>query len=160
MDIRENANYLLSLVAGDLPAGDGSAPVVMTLDENNEAFLTLEDRIVVMFYLDEDINAFIINLPLGVLPQDATREEVMLELLCANYSWNLTEGGTLSVDRETSVITLSYLVPLPLAEPEQMPRIVAKLAAVADHWLRTLKEISGGPDAGASAPDFHSGIRA
>lgn len=142
MNTQDHAALLLEKIAGELPLSEAERADVK-LDENNEFFLTLEDRIVVMFYLDEDINAFILNLPLGSLPQDETREEVMLELLCGNYSWNLTEGGTLGVDRATGIISLSYLVSLPLAEPEQMPRIIEKLAAVADHWMRTLKEISG-----------------
>lgn len=141
MDIREHANQLFAAIAKELPL-DADARAAFVLDANNECFLTLEERLVVMFYLDEDLSAFIINLPLGALPQDKSREQVMLELLCGNYSWNLTEGGTLGVDRATGVISLSYLVPLPLTEPTQMPRIVEKLASVADHWQRTLKEIS------------------
>ena len=137
MEILSHANALLAKLSEQLPVDPGGSGG-FELDNNNEFFLSLGDRIAVMFYLDEDINAFILNLPLGPVPATPDRERVMLNLLCANYSWNLTEGGTLGVDRETGQITLGYLLPLPMAFPGQIIRVVEKLAAVADYWIREL----------------------
>ncbi len=148
--LREHADALLAAVAAELPL-DPAARASLALDEHNECFLTLQDRIVVMFYLDEAAHALMLNLPIGSLPSDGGREAVMLELLSGNYVWQLTEGGTLGIDRATDVITLGYLVPLPLAHPEQMPRIVEKLASVADHWMRLLAERAPGAPAAAPA---------
>lgn len=86
----------------------------------------------------------------------------MFELLCGNYSWNQTEGGTLGVDRQTEIVTLSYLVELPMAEPDQFPAIIEKLAGVAKHWQRIKRRLgseaaSEGRFAAAvaHAPDHH-----
>lgn len=140
MDIRDHGDALLQSLAEVLPLDDKSK---LVFDENNECFLTLDHRIVLMFYLDEEIDTIIINILLGVLPEDDSREEIMFELLCANYCWNLTEGGTLGVDKETAVISMSYPVQLPLDPPTVFEEIIAKLVNAADFWISKLKEIAG-----------------
>ena len=141
MNIREHTNLLLQKIAEELPP-EAFADHSPELDNNDEFSLTLDDKITFLFYLEEDSRSLILNLPLAKLPDSPSRETIMLELLRANYCWNLTEGGTLGVDSETSVICLSYLVPLPLEVPEQMPQIISKLAAVAQHCQRTLEEMN------------------
>jgi hypothetical protein len=143
MEPRTYANALLALILNHLSVDPGD-DASRELDDNNEFFLTLEDRLAFMFYFDEDINTFILNVPIGLLPSTAARELVMEELLFGNYSWNLTDGGTLGVDRATGMITVGYLLPLPLAQDEQIIRIVEKLAAVAKHWMRALAEMADG----------------
>jgi hypothetical protein len=140
MDIRKHGNMLLQSLAPILEI-TGRDKEEMVFDRNNECFLTFEDKIVLMFYLDEDLNTIIINSLLGILPQDDSREEIMYELLCGNYCWNLSEGGTLGVDRETAVITLGYFVDLPLEPVELFEEIIAKLVNVTDYWIKKLSEI-------------------
>ena len=160
MDTREHGNQLLQGLAGILRL-DGENRARMMFNEENECFVTFDDRIVIMFYLDEDIHTIVINVLLGALPQDASREEVMFELLCANYCWNLTEGGTLGVDKETAVISLSYLVPLPLDPPERFEEILSKLINAADFWMRKLKDIAADYGETGSEPAMKdSGLRA
>jgi hypothetical protein len=134
MDLRAHANLLLENLAAHLHQPDHA----LALDDNTECFLTFESGVVVMFYFEPEIGALIINLPIAKMPQTARREEVALELLFGNYSWNLTEGGTLGVDRTTGMIALSYLIPLPLEHAAQLSHIVQKLAGVAGHWIRHL----------------------
>lgn len=145
MDLRDHANQLLRTLASQLPANENTP--ALELDENNECFLTLDERIVVMFYLDDQIKSLIINLPLGPLPTSEERTALMFDLLCGNYCWNLTEGATLGIDRQTGLITLSYLVELPLDPPETIAAIVDKLTAVAEHWMREIKSAAAERDA-------------
>jgi hypothetical protein len=159
MNVHQHAEKLLQKIAHELPL-DQAARAGLVLDGNRECFLTLEPGLLVMFYLDEASQAFIINLPLGALPPPPLRETLMFELLCGNYSWNQTEGGTLGIDRQTEIVTLSYLVEIPMAEPDQFPRIIEKLAGVAKHWKRIKQRIGSeaatdGRFAAAPGQDSH-----
>ncbi len=156
MNLRDQANDLLKVLASELPAGLAPADADFSLDGNDEFFLTLEDRIVVMFYLEEELNSFILTLPIAKLGDGPLREEILLELMKANFAWNMTEGGTLGLDKTTNLICLSYLVPLPLDQPTQIATIVNKLASVQQHWERALKEMQGegeGATGGGDSPD-------
>lgn len=140
MNLRDHTNTLLRRIAEELPSA-AAAGGSFELDQNDEFFLTLDDSLLVMFYLEEESSSLILNVPVGALPEGPERETVLLETMRANYSWNLTEGGTLGLDAETNLICLSYLVALPLAEEAQIPMIVSKLLAVTLHWRRVLAEI-------------------
>ena len=157
MDIREHGNLLLQSLVPILEI-TGKEKDDMVFDRNNECFLTFEEKIVLMFYLDEERNTIIINSLLGILPQDDSREEIMFELLCGNYCWNLSEGGTLGVDKETAVITLGYFVELPLDSTPLFSEIISKLINVTDFWLRKLNEIqedySGSGETAGSPAQF------
>ena len=141
MDIIEHGNILLQSLTHALNL-EGEDKAKLVFNENNECFVSFEDRIVLIMYLDEDIDTIIITIPLGTVPLDNSREELMFELLCANYCWNMTEGGTLGIDEATGVIAMSYLIQLPLEPVEQFERIAAKLINVADFWMRKLKGIA------------------
>ncbi len=141
MNIREHAESLLQSIANALPEGLVTQGV-LRFDANDECLLTLDGRIPIMMYLEEESSALILNSPLGLLPSGQAREAVMLKLLRANYCWNQTEGGTLGVDEGTGLVCMSYLVALPLAEPGQMPDILTKLAGIAAHWQQVLQEMS------------------
>ena len=114
----------------------------LEFDENSECVLTIDDRFAVFLYLNTDISAIIITLPIAPLPEDESIERVMTELLCGNYAWTLTEGGTLGIDRETSLITLNFLVPLPLDPPDIAEDILVKLLNAADFWDRKIKDLT------------------
>lgn len=159
MNIREHAESLLQTIASELPEGlitEGA----LKFDDNDECLFTLDNRVPLMMYLEEESRSLILNAPIGLLPTGPAREEMMLEMLQANYCWNMTEGGTLGVDRGTGLICISYLVALPLEEPTQMPAIINKLAGVAQHWQHTLQEITETDEANTEAPSSSAMIRA
>lgn len=137
MDIVKHADELLNHLGSVLNLTN------LTFNDNNECFFTLEKKIVFMLYLeDKEINSIIINVPMGMLPENENRERLMYELLCGNYCWSVTDGATIGVDDETSVISLSYLVQLPLHAQGQIVDIVAKLVAVAQYWMKKIENIS------------------
>jgi hypothetical protein len=158
MNLHEHTNELLQRVAEDiLPDALSGDPLKLT--DENQCILTLDEKIIVMIYLDETTSTLILTVPITKLPDDVSRGAVMLELLRANYCWNLTQGGTLGVDRTTDLICLNYLVDLPLAEPAQMPQIISKLAAVSPHWMNVIAEMSSDTEDAIPA-DAGSMIRA
>lgn len=154
MEIVEHTRSLLATLRKFLDLEEGSS---LELNEDHECIVTIEGKFVVMFYLEEEVNTLLIHIPLAVLPEDESREEVLFELLCGNYAWNLTNGGTLGVDKETAVITLGYPVPLPLAPPDLFADIVAKLIHAADYWMKTLEHIA--EDYGPALPGPPPGDR-
>lgn len=159
--LRDNANELLKALADEIPAGlAGDAE--FALDRNDEFFLTLEERIVVMFYLEEELSSFILTLPIVKLGDTPLREEILAELMRGNFAWNLTEGGTLGLDKKTNLICLNYLVPLPMDEPTQLPMIINKLVSVHQFWKRTLEDMQQEAGTASNAPDplMMSSVRA
>lgn len=140
MNTEEHASLLLQKIAAEFDIDEQTRATVV-FDENHECILTLEERFVVAIYLDDEVNALYLNLPIAKLPEGDSREEVMLDLLQANYSWNLTGGGTLGVDAHSGLIVLSYLVPLPLEAPDQITSILSKLLGVVDYWKKDLEEV-------------------
>lgn len=137
MDIVNHADQLLTHLGSVLKLTN------LKFNDNNECFFTLEKKIVFMLYLDDqEMNSIIINVPMGVLPENENRERLMYELLCGNYCWSVTDGATIGIDDETAVISLSYLVQLPLQAQGQIVDIVAKLVAVAQYWMKKIEKIS------------------
>lgn len=158
MNLHEHTNELLQRVAEDiLPDALSGDPLKLT--DENQCILTLDEKIIVMIYLDETTSTLILTVPITKLPQDVSRGAIMLELLRANYCWNLTQGGTLGIDRTTDLICLNYMVDLPLAEPAQMPQIISKLAAVSQHWMNVIADMSSDTEDAIPA-DAGSMIRA
>jgi hypothetical protein len=145
MNIRDHAQTLLQHVASEFP--QETAPHDLQFDQNDECFLTIDDNLAILMFLDEESRSLTLTLPIVTLPEGSAREAVMLELLRGNYSWSVTEGGTLGVDRETDLVCVSYLVPLPLAEAAQMPVILNKLISVVLHWRREIQVIAAGAEA-------------
>jgi hypothetical protein len=68
----------------------------------------------------------------------------------------MTEGGTLGVDRETAVISLSYPVALPLDPPDMFQDIAVKLVNAAEFWIRKFQGISADYKQPGEISDFSS----
>lgn len=126
----------------DLIKEHGSGDIKLEFDGNAECVLAFGERFAVVLALDTELGAIIVTVPIAPLPGDGSIVEVMSEMLCGNYAWNLTEGGTLAVDRATSLIVLNYLIPLPLDPPESAGAILAKLLDVCDYWDRKIHSLA------------------
>ena len=133
MDIRREANRLIGHV-GRLAGMDE-----LRLDQRNSCSVVFDGGILCGFYLDEANRTVVMNLVLGGLPGNINREEIMYELLCGNYCWSLTQGGTIGIDRYTGSINLTYPLALPLADGVRFEDIVSKLVGNAAYWMRRLE---------------------
>lgn len=108
-------------------------------DENNQCSLTFNDDLAVIITLDEVVDAIFLNWILGGLPNEPEAvANAMQELLEANHEWNMTEGGTLGLDPDTGLVTLSYRVNLPLDDTAVIQDVIAKLYNISNHWQKNL----------------------
>jgi hypothetical protein len=136
-DLREHANELLQLIQSALPMEEGAPK--LEWNENDQCSLTFDEDLAVVITLDEVVEAMFLNWVLGELPTEpAEALDAMQDLLEANYEWRMTEGGTLGIDPDTSVISLCYRVDLPLDDPAVVQTVITKLYNISAHWQRTL----------------------
>jgi Tir chaperone family protein CesT len=148
-DLREHASDLLRLIQETLPM-EGEPR--LEWDENDQCALTFDENLAVVITLDEVVEAIFLGWVLGELPSDAGAAlDAMQELLEANHEWHMTEGGTLGLDPDTGLVTLSYRVDLPLDDPAVIQDIISKLYNICGHWQKTL-QIGIPTDEEASAP--------
>ena len=136
----------------NLAKAHGAEGTKLEFDGNGECVLAVAGRFAVVLALDTELSAIIVTIPIAPLPEDGSILEVMSEMLCGNYAWNLTEGGTLAVDRATSLVVLNYLVPLPLEAPESAGDILAKLLDVCDYWERKIRSLAQSGDGAEALP--------
>lgn len=147
-DLREHANELLKLIQTALPM---EGEPTLEWNENDQCALTFDEDLAVVITLDEVVGAIFLNWVLGELPTEPQEAvEAMQDLLEANHEWRMTEGGTLGLDPDTSVITLSYRVDLPLDDPAVIQNVIVKLYNICSHWQKTLNlgyaaDAAGGP---------------
>ncbi|QIF05849.1 type III secretion system chaperone [Roseimicrobium sp. ORNL1] len=135
-EIRQHATDLLRLIQESLPM-EGEA--ALQWDESNQCSLTFDEDIAVIITLDEVVDAIFLNWILGALPLEPDEvANALQELLEANHEWNKTEGGTLGLDADTGLVTLSYRVDLPLDDAAVIQDIIAKLYNVSSHWQKSL----------------------
>lgn len=139
MDLPSHVNGLLESVADHLGLSGGKG---LSLDKNNECILALEPNLLVMFYLEERTGDMIVNLPVAPLPAGPEREEILMELLGANYCWARTEGATFGLDQGTGFLCLTYLVALPLDPVGQIKTILEKLLDVVAHWRKEIPALA------------------
>lgn len=135
-ELREHSLQLLQLVVEALPIEGDST---LAWDDNNQCALTFDDVIGLVLTLDEVVEALFLSWVIGELPTTAEeRAEAMEEMLQANHEWRMTEGGALGLDPDTSFVTLSYRVDLPLDDPGVIQDIIVKLYNISQHWRKTL----------------------
>ena len=140
-EIREHADLLLKLVAEALPMEVGdSEHEILAWDEGNQCALTFDETLGVILTLDEVVDALFLIWVLGDLPEETEdRADAMSEMLEANHEWRETEGGTLGIDSNTGMVTLSYRVDLPLDDPSVIQDVIVKLYNIGLYWQKTLE---------------------
>jgi hypothetical protein len=134
MDIEEYVEQLLATLGKKLGLGE------LSFNEEGSCLFVLDENKLFIIDLDESTRTLIISVALGMLPEE-NREEVLYDLLTANYYWMRTGGGTLGVDPENNVVLLCYLMQLPLENDMDFLFCIEKLANVADYWVERLKNI-------------------
>jgi hypothetical protein len=150
-DLREHADELLRLIQQALPM-EGEPK--LEWDENDQCSLTFDEDLAVVITLDEVVEAMFMGWVLGELPTEPDAVlEAMQELLEANHEWRMTEGGTLGLEPDSGVVSLSYRIDLPLDDPGVIQDIIAKLFNICRHWQQTLN-LGYGAEAAQSVRDL------
>lgn len=133
MNIREKANEFVANL-GKIIHVDG-----LIFDDDDSCIILIDNKILFILELDEDAKTIVFNVVLGNLPI-MRRQEVLYELLSANFYWNRTEGGTIGIDEQTDIVTLCYTMGLPLENDSDFEFIFEKLANASEYWIDRLLE--------------------
>lgn len=133
MNIREKANELVANLGKTIKV-EG-----LEFDDENSCIVLVDNKILFILELDEDTKTIAFNIVLGNLPI-VERQNVLYELLAANFYWNRTEGGTIGIDEQTDIVTMCYLMSLPLENDSDFELVVEKLANASEYWVDRLLE--------------------
>lgn len=133
MNIREKANELVANL-GKIIQVEG-----LVFDEEDNCIVLLDNKILFILELDEESKTILFNIVLGNLPI-VERQNVLYELLSANFYWNKTEGGTIGIDEQTDIVTMCYVMKLPLKSDSEFEVIFEKLANASEYWIDRLLE--------------------
>ncbi len=133
MDLEEYVEQFLATLGKKLGLED------LSFNEEGSCLFVLDENKLFIIDLDESTRTLIISVALGMLPEE-NREEVLYDLLTANYYWMRTGGGTLGVDPENDVVLLCYAMQLPLENDMDFLFCIEKLANVADYWIKRLEK--------------------
>ena len=143
LDEQPTADELLDRHAQEILAvlGEKLRLEGLEFDDESKCVFTLDKRFVFIAYFDyAHTNCIILNVPLGYPPEGSRREKLYEKMMAGNYCWGLTQGGTLGLDETTGMLSLSYLIPLPMQNKNQIVDIVSKLVSSADYWIRQIEE--------------------
>ncbi len=133
MNIREKANELVANL-GKIIQVEG-----LVFDEEDSCIILLDNKILFILELDEESKTIVFNIILGNLPI-VGRQEVLYELLSANFYWNRTEGGTIGIDEQTDIVTMCYVMNVPLENDSEFEVVFEKLANASEYWVNRLLE--------------------
>jgi len=135
MNTLENATALLNRFA-EVTQIKG-----LEFNDSNECGVLVDDKIPVLFHLDESGAQLLTSIVVGNLsPDDAAANAAVLhEMLRGNYFWALTAGGTLAIDPESDTVTLGHLLPLDESvPPATWADVIADLLTSAEFWIDKL----------------------
>lgn len=133
MNIRDKANELVANL-GNVIHVEG-----LVFDDEDNCNILIDNKILFILELDENAKIIIFNIVLGTLPIEG-RQNMLYELLSANFYWNKTEGGTIGIDEQTDIVTMCYLMNLPLKDDSNFELVVEKLAQASEYWIDRLLE--------------------
>jgi hypothetical protein len=124
----------------------------MELDRDSLAFLTIDDRLIMIGY-DTPESRLVLMAPLGEPPAEPARLHRLLE---ANFLWRATGGASFAIDPSSGL--LSLLRPLPAhLDVTDLQRTLLGLVDFADAWEAELAE-GEGHGSGASSGLAHAAV--
>lgn len=138
MSARESANALLEHLMQTFNIKG------LAFNKDNECILTIDSKIVVLFYLNEANNVLLLNAIVDTIDTTNPHIQTLLyEFLCANFNWTSTSGGTLGIDKNTGMLTLCYKYTLPMDSTLFM-KTLSNLTARVEYWMKRITEIEQG----------------
>lgn len=107
----------------------GIAP--FTFDQEGRAFFNA-NHLSFLFYALEQEKTIVTAIYIG--QPDLDDATLLYSILCGNHLWELTGGGSLSIDRETGHLCLHHRLELPLQEIGEAGPFFANLLGAAEYW--------------------------
>lgn len=125
-----------------------------TFDDQGRAFFNANDM-TFLFYALEDEKVLVTAIYMG--QPDLDDADCLYNILCGNHLWELTGGGSLSIDRDTGHLCLHHRLDLPLEETGEIEPVFANLLGAAEYWkdiLSKSQETAGSTFTGLDAQHF------
>lgn len=110
------------------------------LSSSGSAYLELEDRGILLQWLEAQ-NMFVIYVELGSL-SGWRDEQVLRQLLSANFLFLQSGGGALSYDISANRVGLNYAVPVYGLSAEDFLRRLDAVVLLAEHWQEKLRDMA------------------
>lgn len=127
-----------------------------TFDDQGRAFFNANDM-TFLFYALEDEKVLVTAIYIG--QPDLDDADLLYNVLCGNHLWELTGGGSLSIDRDTGHLCLHHRLDLPLEDPGEIEPFFANLLGAADYWKDILSKSEDKPGSTLTNADAQHFIR-
>ncbi len=108
-----------------------------TFDPEGRAFFNA-NHLSFLFYALEEEKTLVTAIYIG--QPDLDDATLLYSILCGNHLWELTGGGSLSIDRETGHLCLHHRLELPLQEIGEAGPFFANLLGAAEYWKDILSK--------------------
>lgn len=129
---RENLDAVLEKCGRELN-------IDLSLGEAGYTAFEVDGTIEIEMTFDEEEPAVLVCATCGKMPQEAeARNELLLDLLEANFHWIGTGGGTMSVNREENLVYLAFKEPTEKLDEDRMQTILRTIVDNAEQWHRRL----------------------
>ena len=131
MNFSDQAQELLDHIA------DQAGIDTFTLDQEGRAFFNASHMSFLFYALEEEktlVTAIYIGQP------DLDDATLLYSILCGNHLWQLTGGGSLSIDKETGHLCLHHKLELPVQAVGEVGPFFANLLGAAEYWKDILSK--------------------
>ncbi|MBI9089834.1 MAG: type III secretion system chaperone [Desulfobacterium sp.] len=125
-------------------------------DDTGRAFFNANDM-TFLFYGLEDEKVLVTAIYMG--QPDLDDADFLYTVLCGNHLWELTGGGSLSIDSDTGHICLHHRLDLPLEDPAEIEAFFGNLLGAADYWKEILSKADGATGSNLTAAEAQHFIR-
>ncbi|MDY0220925.1 MAG: CesT family type III secretion system chaperone [Desulfobacterium sp.] len=108
-----------------------------TFDQEGRAFFNA-NHLSFLFYALEEEKTLVTAIYIG--QPDLDDAILLYSILCGNHLWELTGGGSLSIDRETGHLCLHHRLEMPLEDIGDAGPFFANLLGAAEYWKDILSK--------------------
>jgi hypothetical protein len=137
MEPIEQANLLLGKLGKELAIAE------LALDEEHMGQTLAINDFMLYFALSEDTEELLSSIYIAEAPEGPHKEELLLELMRANYAWRGTDGGILGLDEDLEFVTHSQLFYLPLTSEDAFLTVISRQVQLAEYWREVLAPAVG-----------------
>lgn len=110
----------------------------LNFDEENVCSLYLNEEFLFLLERDPQESVLLLSLVLGPLPA-TNREEILFHLLSANFYWELSAGGTFTIDEDNEVVVLMKKLSARQLEVEALMEHIEGLCTTGTYYWNKLK---------------------
>ncbi|MDR0351185.1 MAG: type III secretion system chaperone [Puniceicoccales bacterium] len=113
----------------------------LSLDSHNRCILIFDEKIVVNLELNEITGELILYSYVAAVPFEG-KERIFEFLLESNFFWKDSKGATLSIDKQTQTIVMSYKFCLPLKDPEKFEDSLGFFVDNVESWAKRVESMA------------------